>query len=69
MWRIVWAPNIASRWQMGFNLAFKRLIYILMCFTKFCVHPNVLNVYGQMWREVNDTMFVDKLKFYQYPYT
>jgi hypothetical protein len=22
-WRIWWAPNTASRWQMGFNLAFK----------------------------------------------
>jgi len=26
MWRIWWAPNKASRWQMGFNLAFKGLI-------------------------------------------
>jgi len=25
MWRIGWAPNNASRWQMGFNLAFKGL--------------------------------------------
>ena len=25
MWRIWWAPNNASRWQMGFNLAFKGL--------------------------------------------
>jgi len=24
-WRIWWAHNNASRWQMGFNLAFKRL--------------------------------------------
>jgi len=24
-WRIWWAPNNASRWQMGFNLAFKGL--------------------------------------------
>jgi len=23
MWRIWWAPNNASRWQMGFNSAFK----------------------------------------------
>jgi len=22
-WRIWWAPNNASRWQMGFNTAFK----------------------------------------------
>ena len=26
MWRIWWAPNNASRWQVGFNSAFKRLI-------------------------------------------
>ena len=25
MWRIWWAPNNASRWQMEFNLAFKGL--------------------------------------------
>jgi hypothetical protein len=25
MWRIWWAPNKASKWQMGFNLAFKGL--------------------------------------------
>jgi len=24
-WRIWWAPNNASRWQMGFNSAFKGL--------------------------------------------
>jgi len=24
-WRIRWASNIASKWQMGFNLAFKGL--------------------------------------------
>jgi hypothetical protein len=27
-WKIWWAPNNASRWQMGLNLAFKGLIYI-----------------------------------------
>jgi hypothetical protein len=26
MWRVWWAPNNASRWQMGFNLVFKGLI-------------------------------------------
>jgi hypothetical protein len=26
MWRIWWAPNNVSRWQMGFNSAFKELI-------------------------------------------
>jgi len=28
-WRIRWAPNTASRWQMGFNLAFKFLMYVV----------------------------------------
>jgi hypothetical protein len=27
-WRIWWAPNNASRWQMRFNLAFKGLIFL-----------------------------------------
>jgi len=31
MWRIWWAPNNASRWQMGFNSVFKRLIHINTC--------------------------------------
>ena len=26
-WRIWWAPNNASKWKMGFNLAFKGLIF------------------------------------------
>jgi len=26
-WRIWWAPNNASKWQMGFNSAFKGLMY------------------------------------------
>jgi len=26
-WRIWWAPNNASKWQMGFNVAFKGLIW------------------------------------------
>jgi hypothetical protein len=30
MWRIRWAPNNASKWQMGFNLAFKGLRSLLV---------------------------------------
>ena len=30
MWRIGWAPNKASKWQMGFNLAFKGLRRVKM---------------------------------------
>ena len=33
-WRIWWAPNNASRWQMGFNSAFKGLI-IIKLITKY----------------------------------
>ena len=36
MWRIWWAPNNASRWQMGFNLAFKELnmFYLVIYWTQ-----------------------------------
>ena len=47
MWRIWWAPNNASRWQMGFNSAFKGLMlilcFVLHCHVEFC---NVLAFYG-----------------------
>jgi len=26
-WRMLWAPNNANRWQMGFNLVFKELMW------------------------------------------
>jgi len=29
MWRIWWAPNNASKWQVGFNSAFKGLNYTM----------------------------------------
>jgi hypothetical protein len=29
VWKIGWAPNNASKWQMGFNSMFKRLITII----------------------------------------
>ena len=37
-WKIWWAPNNASRWQMGFNSAFKVLTYTTRCFgqLKWC---------------------------------
>jgi len=35
MWRIWWAPDNASRWQMGFNLAFKGLSLLFwQCFPR-----------------------------------
>jgi hypothetical protein len=30
-WRIWWAPNNASKWQMGFNSTFKVLIQSCLC--------------------------------------
>jgi len=30
MCRIGWAPNIANKWQMGFNSAFKGLTFNLL---------------------------------------
>ena len=32
-WRIWWAPNNASRWQIGFKSVFKRLSYQMECHT------------------------------------
>jgi hypothetical protein len=37
MWRIWWAPNNGSRWQMGFNLAFKWLYE--MAVKRFALFP------------------------------
>ena len=34
MWRIWWAPNNASRWQMGFNSAFKGLMALFPCYCR-----------------------------------
>ena len=42
-WRIWWAPNNASRWQMGFNSAFKVLIYCINVL-HISLNSKVLNV-------------------------
>jgi len=41
-WRIWWAPNNASRWQMGFNSAFKGLM-----------HSNVNRTHETTWKLVH----------------
>jgi len=41
-WR-KWTPNNASKWQMGFNSAFKGLRYSLISFLSFLVWPLVPN--------------------------
>jgi len=43
-WRIWWTPNNASRWQMEFNSAFKRLILLFMC-VYYYVYVFLLYVY------------------------
>jgi len=44
-WRIEWAPNNASRWQMGFNPAFKRLINdIPLCYN---THNKTITLFHQ----------------------
>ena len=39
-WRIWWAPTNVSKWQMGFNSAFKGLILSVVCKTKVCKSYN-----------------------------
>jgi len=34
-WKMWWAPNNASKWQMGFNSAFKGLMIIFICYNIF----------------------------------
>ena len=41
-WRIWWAPNNASKWQMGFNSAFKGLMGKLEFFVHTVVHQSTL---------------------------
>jgi len=48
MWRIWWTPNNASKWQMGFNLAFKGLSTTPWRFVRTGgVYPNIYN--PQQW--------------------
>jgi hypothetical protein len=55
MWKLWWAPNNASKWQMGFNSAFKGLtIYdahspffmIGKFIGHFIIEVNILNHYS-----------------------
>ena len=50
-WRIRWAPRNASKWQMGFNLAFK----MLTLSSSSLIYPCIQWVLGvsRPWREVN----------------
>jgi len=42
-WRIWWAPNNASKWQMGFNSAFKGLNRPCIC---HLLHPTIIYKYS-----------------------
>ena len=53
-WRIWWAPNNASKWQMGFNSAFKGLIRLLM-----------RNVSDKSCRENKNTHFMSNNFFFR----
>ena len=48
MWRIWWAPNNASKWQMGFNSAFKGLNFatLLAIQSAQTQHPNIIHSIG-----------------------
>jgi len=74
MWRIRWVPNNASKWQMGFNSAFKGLNWKCPCriadFTAPCS--------GKLWRQtftpaarslvlLSATLFLYRAKHYTLP--
>ena len=40
-WRIWWAPNNASKWQMEFNLAFKVLMTLLSLFQRYAAFGTI----------------------------
>jgi hypothetical protein len=48
MWSIGWAPNNASKWQVGFNWAFKELMFGDLIETQF--------IYSEMWSKFYVTL-------------
>jgi len=54
-WRIWWAPNNTSKWQMGFNLAFKGLLCMIIAIEFFfswfwlCVYISCI-WFAEYWR-------------------
>ena len=49
-WRIWWAPNNASKWQMGFNSAFKGLIRIFILHTEYLLGSTVTVATRSAWK-------------------
>jgi len=79
MWRIWWAPNNASRWQVGFNSAFKELTSVCkLCTVNQRMTPKQIArmcqsslIYVSLWEcrrseiEINaDTSVLDLLYIY-----
>jgi len=56
-WRIWWAPNNASRWQMGFNWAFKGLNA-----------KDYLRFFNFFWENVFGPFYVPIFKWTNQPY-
>jgi hypothetical protein len=70
-WRKWWAPHISSRWQLGFNLAFKGLILsflILVCLSRrssrninpINIKSDILKIWHQ-WEERQLTYMLIKI--------
>jgi len=64
-WRIWWAPNNPSKWQMGFNLAFKglktkcRLLYLKPQPVPRCKHfSSRLQKPNSLWCKWHKSLFV-----------
>jgi len=50
MWKIWWVPNNVSKWQMGFNSAFKGLILHQVASDRLCLQ--VFRRSSESWTEV-----------------
>jgi len=55
-WRIWWAPNNASKWQIGINSAFKGLIWMLILWKSwhFCSQGTWLQVWEVLQKGLQD---------------
>jgi len=54
-WRITWAPNNASKWQIGFNSAFKGLKYSGVRYNERCYNEWILQ----------RTVFINRIRMLQ----
>jgi len=59
-WRVWWAPNITSRWQMKFNSAFKGLITNVRTLSLYCFFDVLL------WMELKSGVSVLEGKRWDY---